>query len=205
MQYMWLFVILIGAYLIGSISTAIIFGKCVKGEDIREKGSGNAGATNTLRNFGKVAAIIVTFGDCLKAVLAIVFAILIANATHMDMGKIPLYVAGVGAVIGHNFPIYFKFKGGKGILVSMVAILFANWAIGLIVIVISVGIIAITRYVSLGSVLGSIAFVVLACVLKWGDFSYIIFSLVLAGLAIFMHRANIKRLINGTESKLGSH
>lgn len=206
MEVLWFAVILIAAYLIGSISTAILFGKIAKGEDIRAHGSGNAGATNALRTFGKAAAAIVTLGDCLKAVAAILLAMLISHLAGLDdtMSRIAVYIAGVGAVLGHNFPVYFKFKGGKGILVSMVAMLFANWWIGLIVLVFALVIMAVTRYVSLGSVLGSVALVILACVCEWGNWPYIIFSLILAVLAVIMHRANIKRLLQGSENKLGA-
>ena len=124
-----------------------------------------------------------------------------ANAQTIQLA---VYIAGVGAVLGHNFPLYFKFRGGKGILVSTVAILFADWKIGLAVIVFSILIMAITRYVSLGSVLGSVALVILGFIFHFGDTPYLIFAVILAVSAIFMHRGNIKRLINGTENKLGS-
>ncbi len=198
MLYFWLAIIFILSYLIGSINTSIIVGKCLAGTDIRQHGSGNAGATNTLRTLGKKAGILVVLGDCLKAVIAVVIAMLI-----LPVQPLAVYCAGIGAVLGHNFPLYFKFKGGKGILVSMVAMLFADWQIALIVIALSVLIIALTRYVSLGSMLGSLAFILLSVTLRFGDWSLIVFSIFMGGLAIFMHRANIKRLLNGTESKLG--
>lgn len=196
MEILWLIAIGVIAYLIGSVSSAIIVGRIFGGEDIRTKGSGNAGATNALRTYGKKAAAIVTVCDCLKAVAAILIAMLISNMTGIDSvyGNTPVYVAGVCAVLGHNFPIYFGFHGGKGILVSMVAMLFANWWIGLIV----------SKYVSLGSILGSVLLVILSLIFGGGDIAYILFCVILAVLAVFMHRANIKRLINGTENKLGS-
>ena len=145
MEILWLIAIGVIAYLIGSVSSAIIVGRIFGGEDIRTKGSGNAGATNALRTYGKKAAAIVTVCDCLKAVAAILIAMLISNMTGIDSvyGNTPVYVAGVCAVLGHNFPIYFGFHGGKGILVSMVAMLFANWWIGLIVLVFALIVMAV--------------------------------------------------------------
>lgn len=195
----WFILVFLLAYLIGSINTSIIVGKCVAGVDIRKHGSGNAGATNALRTLGKKAGILVVLGDCLKATVAILAAILLLPGNYQTA----VYIAGIGAVLGHNFPIYFKFKGGKGILVSMVAMLFADWQIALIVIVFSILIIALTRYVSLGSILGAVAFIVLTVIMRFGQAGSIAFSVILGVLAIFMHRANIKRLLNGSESKLG--
>lgn len=206
MSILWLILIGFISYLIGSVSSAIIVGRIYGNEDIRTKGSGNAGATNALRNYGKKAAAIVTLGDCLKAVVSILIAMLVSSIVGLnaEYGKIPVYIAGVCAVLGHNFPIYFGFRGGKGILVSLVAMLFANWWIGLIVFVIAIAIMAITKYVSLGSILGSIILFILALTLCWGDTAYIVFCLIIAGSSIIMHRANIKRLFKGTENKLGS-
>lgn len=206
MNYICLIGIFIVAYLIGSVSSAIIVGRVMTGEDIRKKGSGNAGATNTLRTLGKKAAAIVTVCDCLKAVVAILIAKLIAYLAGMDgyLSDVAVYTAGIGAALGHNFPVYFGFKGGKGILVSMVAMLFADWRIGLAVMVVAILIMAVTRYVSLGSVLGAVLLVVLALIFRMGDTPYIVFCVICAALAVFMHRSNIKRLLSGTENKLGS-
>lgn len=206
MNYICLIGIFIVAYLIGSVSSAIIVGRVMTGEDIRKKGSGNAGATNTLRTLGKKAAAIVTVCDCLKAVVAILIAKLVAYLAGMDgyFSDVAVYTAGIGAALGHNFPVYFGFKGGKGILVSMVAMLFADWRIGLAVMVVAILIMAVTRYVSLGSVLGAVLLVVLALIFRMGDTPYIVFCVICAALAVFMHRSNIKRLLSGTENKLGS-
>lgn len=206
MNYICLIGIFIVAYLIGSVSSAIIVGRVMTGEDIRKKGSGNAGATNTLRTLGKKAAAIVTVCDCLKAVVAILIAKLVAYLAGMDgyFSDVAVYTAGIGAVLGHNFPVYFGFKGGKGVLVSMVAMLFADWRIGLAVMVVAILIMAVTRYVSLGSVLGAVLLVVLALIFRMGDTPYIVFCIICAALAVFMHRGNIKRLLSGTENKLGA-
>ncbi len=193
-------VIMCIAYLLGSINTSIIVGRLMSGEDIRNHGSGNAGATNTLRTFGKGAAILVLLGDALKAVIAL----LIAKYIFKNIDN-AVYVAGIGVTLGHNFPVFFRFKGGKGIVVSTVAILFADWQIGLIAIFIALTIMATSKYVSLGSIIGAVSIIVLGIILRgFNDTSYIIFSVILGGLAIIMHRKNIVRLIKGTENKLGA-
>lgn len=205
MEWIWLAAVFAVAYLIGSISTAILVGKLFAGDDIRTHGSGNAGATNALRTYGKKAAALVVLGDCLKATAAILLALLAAKVTPLGAERrdLAVYAASFGAVLGHNFPIYFKFRGGKGVLVSMVAILFADWKIGLGVVVIALTVMALTRYVSLGSILAAVSLVILGCIFRWGDWGYILFTLLLAGLVIIMHRGNIVRLLHGEENKLG--
>ena len=190
--------ILIVSYLLGSVSSSIIVGKIKSGKDIRTMGSGNAGATNTLRTFGKGAALFVILGDGLKTVISILIAKVI-----FPEDSIAVYIAGLGCVLGHNFPVYYGFKGGKGVLVSIVSILFANWKIGLITFFISILIMIFTKYVSLGSIIGSILVVILAVLYEKGNIEYLIFSFILAVLCIYRHRANIVRLIKGTENKLG--
>lgn len=201
-----LIVLAIISYMIGSISSAILVGKIISGDDIRSHGSGNAGATNALRTYGKGAAALVTLGDCLKTVVCCLLAIAAAHITPLGIEntKLAIYVAGIGAVLGHNFPAYFGFKGGKGILVSITALMFADWRIALIVMIISISVMVITRYVSLGSVLGAVLFIAAALIFKRGDIQYMVFAIVLALIAIYKHRANISRLIHGTESKVGS-
>lgn len=206
MNILILIVLAVISYLIGSISSAILVGKIISGDDIRSHGSGNAGATNALRTYGKGAAALVTLGDCLKAVVCCLLAIAAAHITPLgtENTKLAIYVAGIGAVLGHNFPLYFGFKGGKGILVSITALMFADWRIALIVMIISISVMVITRYVSLGSVLGAVLFIAAALIFKRGDIQYMVFAIVLALIAIYKHRTNISRLIHGTESKVGS-
>lgn len=193
------------SYLTGSINTAILVGR-LKGDDIRSHGSGNAGATNALRTYGKAAGIAVVAGDCLKAAVSCLFGILIAHITPLgsENVKLAIYAAGLGAVLGHNFPLYFGFKGGKGILVSITALIFADWKIGVAILIISLVLIAVTKYVSLGSVTGAALFIVLPLIFERGNYPYIIFCLILSLLAIYRHRENISRLISGNERKLGS-
>lgn len=198
-------IILIVSYLIGSINSAIIVGKLKSGDDIRHHGSGNAGATNTLRTYGKAAAVFVTLGDCIKSAISCIAAIITAKFLNFtsDQSLILLYTAGFGAVLGHNFPLFFGFKGGKGILVSITALMFADWKIALPIFIICIAVMAITKYVSLGSVLGAVLFVIFGLIFRWDTPPYIVYTIIMASLAIFKHRTNIKRLLNGTESKLG--
>ncbi len=189
--------ILVISYLIGSINTSIIASKVLIGDDIRNHGSGNAGATNALRTLGKKGALIVLFGDALKAVLAILLARVISQNNNTAT-----YIAALGTVLGHNFPVYFGFRGGKGIVVSLVSILFADWRIGIIVALVSILIMALSRYVSLGSILGAALFVLFSFVFHHDSPDFIVFAFMLAFLAIYMHRSNIVRLINKTENKL---
>ena len=205
MNVIWITAAFVAAYLIGSISSAILIGRIVAGDDIRTHGSGNAGATNALRTYGKKAAAFVTLGDCLKAVAAILIGLLFAklSGNFVTERNLFIYAASVGTILGHNFPVYFKFRGGKGILVSIVGIFFADWRIGLIVTVAAILIMVLTRYVSLGSVLGAVLFVILSCIFHWGDGAFIVYAVLVAGFAIIKHRSNILRLIKGTENKLG--
>lgn len=199
----------IAAYLIGSINTSIIISK-IKKNDIRTHGSGNAGATNTLRVMGKGAAAAVVIGDALKAFLAAGAAALVAkwfSVTYPD-ALILKYLAVVSVVIGHNFPVFFGFRGGKGIVTSTAVIFTIDWRLGIIVL--GVGIIAIilTRYVSLGSLMGCVMFPIV-CYVRYMDapWSYkkavIILALFLGILGILRHKNNIKKLMTGTERKIG--
>lgn len=210
------FVCLVCGYLFGIIQTAYIYGR-LHGIDIRQHGSGNSGTTNALRVLGKKAGLIVFLGDLLKGVVA-------CSLTHiiLDMVNLPgvsdnkylfvLYM-GFGVVLGHNFPFYMQFKGGKGIAATS-GMIIGLWDWRLIVILLAVFIIsvAVTKYVSVGSILIMSGFFILYTIFAiMGDYNFaerskliesIVVAGVIAGLAIFRHRANIKRLIAGTENKL---
>ncbi len=197
MLFIYNLLILLIAYLLGSINTSIIAARVMIGDDIRNHGSGNAGATNALRTLGKKGALIVVVGDVLKTVIAI----LVAKFISQD-NQSAVYIAGIGAVLGHNFPLYFKFKGGKGIIVSATVMLFADPIIGVSVMIFALLIMAITRYVSLGSISGAALFAILSLVFKAENTDFVVFALMLALLAIYMHKGNIARLLSGTENKL---
>ena len=196
-------IVAIVAYLIGSISFSIIISKKMAGFDVREKGSGNAGATNMLRSVGKKAAALTLLGDALKGVVAILFAMIVgAFAKEID-NELLKYVAGIFVVIGHTFPIFFGFRGGKGVATSLGVILMLNWRIGLICLVFALLLMALTKMVSMGSVGAAILFPVLVLFVDTNfTMGKLICSVLLAAFVAFNHRSNIKRILNGTENKL---
>ena len=193
------------AYLLGSISFSIIISKKMAGFDVRDKGSKNAGSTNVLRTVGKKAAIITLICDCLKGVIAILIAFIAGKIwTNLDSALL-VQLAGIFVVLGHTFPIFFKFKEGKGVATSLGVLLMVNWQIGLICLVFALILMALTRFVSLGSVAAAILFPVLTVFITNNYLvhgNYIIFGIILAILVIFNHRENVKRLLTGTENKL---
>ena len=195
------------AYLIGSISFSIIISKKMAGFDVREKGSGNAGATNMLRSVGKKAAALTLLGDALKGVGAILFAILVGAIAKSSDKSLLVQIAGILVVVGHTFPVFFGFKGGKGVATSLGVLLMTNWKIGLICLVFALVLMALTRMVSMGSVGAAILFPVLVLFIDTNFIvsdgsGYFIYSIILATLVAFNHRSNIKRILNGTENKL---
>ena len=193
------------AYLLGSISFSIIISKKMAGFDVREKGSGNAGATNVLRSVGKKAAILTLICDCLKGVLAILIAFVVGKiAKNLDESLL-IQLAGVFVILGHTFPVFFKFKGGKGVATSLGVLLMTNWQIGLICLVFALVLMALTRFVSLGSIGAAILFPVLTVFIHTNylvNGNYIIFAIILAVLVVFNHRTNVQRLLAGKENKL---
>ena len=198
-------IVTIIAYLLGSISFSVIISKKMAGFDVREKGSGNAGSTNVLRTVGKKAAILTLICDCLKGIVAILIAVLASKIVKGTDAGLLVQLAGVAVVIGHTFPIFFKFKGGKGVATSLGVLLIINWQIGLICLVFALTLMALTRFVSLGSVSAAILFPVLTIFIHTHyivDGSYIIFALLLGAFVVFNHRANVKRLLEGKENKL---
>lgn len=199
-------IIAIVAYLIGSVSFGVIFTKKMAGFDVRERGSKGAGATNVLRNAGKKVAALTLICDILKGVVAMLLAILIGTIVK-DLDKALLVqIAAIAVVIGHTFPIFFGFKGGKGVATSLGILLLINWQIGLICLVFALVIMALTRMVSAGSVLAAILFPVLTLFIGQEHFivsgNYFVFSVIMALIVAFNHRTNISRILNGTENKL---
>ena len=201
-------IIAVIAYAIGSINFSVLISKNIAGFDVREKGSGNAGSTNVLRAVGIKAAVITLICDILKGIVAILIAVLIGNIAGNTDRALLVQIAGILVVIGHTFPIFFQFKGGKGVATSLGVLLITNWKIGLICLIFALVIIIITKMVSMGSMGAAILFPVLTIFI--GDsfivpatgFKYLIFSIILAVFVIFNHRENIKRIMNGTENKL---
>lgn len=191
-----LFIILI-SYFIGNISTGYILGKVLKNSDIRTMGSGNAGATNALRVYGIGFGILTLLFDCLKGVLA-------AYIGNKILGYDGALIASFFVVIGHDFPILMGFKGGKGIATSLGILIYLHYPTAIALVIIFVSAVALTRYVSFGSVSAGALVGIVGIILKRPfDYKFLILTLVLGAVAIYKHKDNIKRLKNGTESKLG--
>ena len=218
MLYLVAFLTAVVAYLIGSLSGSIIISKAAGKGDIRESGSKNAGTTNMLRVHGKKFAIFTLLIDVLKGVLAVLLGIFVDYILTNQYGMLSYirpdewvigavrYIAAIFVVLGHDYPIYFGFRGGKGVATSIGAIIMLDWKIGLVILIASLVIMLTTRYVSLGSVIGAVVYpcIVAAFMLGKGEFDvdYLICAIILGLLIILKHKENIKRLKNGTENKL---
>ena len=207
MLRIWLLII---GYFIGNIETGYIFGKLNK-MDIRNYGSGNAGATNTLRVLGAKAGLVVFLGDFCKSLIPCLVVRFIFR-DNVSLSYIYMLYIGLGVVLGHNFPFYLGFKGGKGVASTAGIILALDIRIAVVCLIVFIITVAITRYVSLGSIFVMIILIGMSHFLV--KFSYgfgegaspMEFRLLTAAvglLSIFMHRANIKRLLGGTENKIG--
>lgn len=196
------------AYAIGSINFSVIISRKYAGFDVREKGSGNAGTTNMLRSVGKKAAAITLGCDILKGVISILIAVVIGKIVKNADKALLVQIAGIAVVLGHTFPIFFEFKGGKGVATSLGVLLMTNWQIGLICLSFAIVIMIFSKMVSMGSVGAAILFPVLTLfirdnyIVETSGFKYFIYSVILAIIVAFNHRENIKRILNGTENKL---
>lgn len=201
-------IIAIIAYAIGSINFSVIISRKLAGFDVREKGSGNAGSTNVLRAVGAKAALITLICDILKGIVAVLIAVLVGNMLENVDKALLVQIAGILVVIGHTFPIFFEFRGGKGVATALGVLLITNWRIGLICLLFALVIIAITRMVSMGAIGAAILFPVLTLFISDNfivvatGLKYFIYSLIVAVIVIFNHRENVKRIMNGTENKL---
>lgn len=190
---MTVFVVIL-AYLIGSIPFALIVGKIGYGIDIREHGSGNLGGTNTFRVLGKKAGLIVTSADILKGTLAASLPFL------FGLENLHPLLIGIAAVIGHTYPIFAKFKGGKAVATSAGVLLFYSPMLFLILIIAFFISLYISKFVSLSSMIAGIVGIIYSLII--GDLPLIIVITILASFVIYRHRANIKRIMEGTEPKI---
>jgi len=208
------------SYFVGSINTSIILSKTFYGDDIRNSGSGNAGATNMLRTHGAGIAVLTLICDILKGSLVvllciwvdIIFTSMLKTQPMSDFERQYLlgnlqFISGFFVVLGHDFPIWFGFKGGKGVATSLGVILALNWKIGLIILTIAILIMLFSRYVSLGSITAAIVypFILVTYIIASKDkfnITYLVMSFLLAFMLIIKHHTNIKRLKYGTENKL---
>ena len=188
------------AYLLGNLNGAVLISRIVAHEDVRTKGSGNAGLTNFTRNYGAAASIFVIAIDVGKAVAACLLGGLLLKGYGHYMDGVAL--GGLFVILGHDFPALLGFKGGKGILSGVTVALMLDWRIGLFVFGIFLLAYALTKYVSLGSVLSSGAFGPIYAVVHWGEGWFpIVVGFILSALLVWMHRGNIVRLIKGEERK----
>ena len=197
---MW-FAILIAAltsYLLGNLNGSVCISALMQ-DDVRKHGSGNAGLTNFFRNYGFAGTGLVLLVDMIKTALGCISSsLMLAPYGYSYEG---LMLGAVAVSLGHDFPILLGFKGGKGILCSFTVALILDWRVALIILGIFVIAFVITRYVSLGSILGAIGFSVLLALLNWGNVPIVAGSIFLGVLALWMHRKNILRLLQGKETK----
>jgi len=202
------------AYLLGSLNFGIIVTKLLRGVDVRDSGSGNAGATNVLRTQGKGLAALTTVGDLAKCIAAVLLSryLWFSMFGFGDLSEYGAYIAGLFCVVGHMYPVFFGFRGGKGVLTVLGMMLVLDWVVALIGLGVFIIVVAIWKMVSLGSITAGTVMVVSTFVkLKYfqqAPESELVFCtlmvLIVIGLAIAKHSSNIKRILNGTESKLGS-
>lgn len=204
-------IIAILSYLLGSLNFGVILSNTVKKEDVRDSGSGNAGTTNMMRTYGKTLGLLTIAGDILKVMVAIWIAFKIMDAEELKVtldnaSDYPQVVlksfAGLFAVLGHIFPCFFKFKGGKGVATSGGMVIIIDWRIALILLVIFALTILITKYVSLGSILMAVFYPVFIGIF-YKDIILVLIATVFTIIVVVAHRENVKRLINHTENKIG--
>jgi len=192
------FIIVLG-YLLGSLNFSIIVSKLMLKKDIRSYGSGNAGSTNAFRMMGAKKTLLVMLGDMLKGIAGVLIAYAVFPENGM-FGSFPVFITGFSVILGHVFPVYFKFQGGKGILTTAAILILFDWRSLLVIFAIFLIAAIATKYISLGSVLAAVAFpfTMIACSYDW---RYIALSFVWGIGVIILHRGNIKRLLTHTEKK----
>lgn len=200
-------IIAVIGYLFGSFNTAIVVSKCVFHQDIRTMGSGNAGLTNSYRCMGGKCTLAVLVGDILKTVLAVQIAAMLFSA-HADLIPVAKLLCGLMVVAGHMFPLYFGFKGGKGVLAGATLCVLFDWKIFAILAVVFVVLVVVTKYVSLGSIVIASAFPFCSLAAYWDTpvrIPIFVMTLLIGGSVVYMHRSNIVRLLHGNENKFSLH
>ena len=190
--------IMIAIYLIAAIPTGVVLARLMGGEDVRQKGSGNIGATNVYRVAGKLAGILTLVGDTLKGFLP-----LLAFKTWLEPTPTQLGIASAVAILGHCYPIYLKFKGGKGVATALGIFLVLSPKVVFFALIVFILTVAITRYISLGSVLAALSAPLLILLLNHPQ-SIFLATLFIAALVIWRHNSNIRRLLDGTENRFKS-
>lgn len=200
-MFIKILICLVLGYCFGCISTGYIVGKANK-IDIRKYGSGNAGTTNALRTLGWKAGLLTFLGDAIKAILPILLIRLVIFPDYETLNLLMLYT-GLGAVLGHNFPFWLHFKGGKGIAATGGVMLAYDWRLAVAALVVFLIIVVVTRYVSLGSLVISTLLPIWIIIFYPGNLHMIIVGIIFTLSAFIKHRSNIKRLMSGTENKIG--
>lgn len=195
MNYIAYIAIAVIAYLLGSISFGMIIAKLAGGPNLREVGSKNTGATNVLRVMGVKVGFTVFVLDILKALIACIIG-------RVWMGLNGAMIAGLAVVLGHNWPCFFQFKGGKGVASTLAVMLMTFPIPAVICYIVAIGLIAATKFVSLGSITLAALFALLVIITNWGSWLIVLWVLAIAGLLIWRHHANIGRLLRGEENKL---
>ncbi len=184
---------IVAGYLLGSINCSLLISRFGYKDDVRKHGSGNAGMTNVMRTYGKKAAALTLLGDALKGALAVVFGMLCCGINTA-------YLAALFCTVGHAYPIFFGFKGGKGVVVTAVTVLCLNPLLFLILFVMFVALVAMTKYISVGSIMCMLMYPLFLSSLEGGSF-HVLVAIANAAFVIFLHRSNITRLREGTENK----
>ncbi|MEG1548621.1 MAG: glycerol-3-phosphate 1-O-acyltransferase PlsY [Clostridia bacterium] len=193
-NYLWIVCAVLG-YLLGNVETAVLLSKSMYHDDVRKHGSGNAGTTNMLRVFGMKSGIITFVGDFSKGIIAVLIGRLIC-------GEVCGYICGAFAVLGHDFPVLFKFKGGKGVATSLGVAWMVAPTIAAVATLVGFTIIYISQMVSLGSMIGFVGFTIATVLFNLDNIPLIIMCIVLLVLLLLRHTDNIRRIIRGEESKL---
>ena len=196
MQNWWQYLIcIIGGYLLGNLETAIFVSRVKFHDDVRKHGSGNAGTTNMLRVFGMGAGAVTFLGDFIKGVLAVLLGRLV-------LGETGAYLCGVCAVLGHDYPVFFRFKGGKGVATTLAIAWMTHPLVAAIVTVVGFVIIYLSQMVSLGSMLGITLFMLVSVIADSGNTPFVVMCVILWLLIILRHHENISRILKGNENKL---
>ena len=189
-------IVIVAGYLLGSISTGVVLSRLFAKTDIRSQGSGNAGTTNMLRVLGRKMALLTFIGDMLKGIIAVFIG------KWLIGGELGGLFGVVGAVLGHYYPLYFGFKGGKGIATSFGSLLFVFPVQALLAFAVFLILVAVTHYVSVGSIAAAITLPLLIVITRFQEPTLWIITVCIGASVVWRHRANIKRLMNHTENKL---
>lgn len=200
-DWMKLLIAAVIGYAFGSFNPAILFSRLFAGKDIRTMGSGNAGSTNVYRNLGPKFALAVLLCDLLKGVLAAVVGHFLCGGAGVELSLYGRFAGGLGAVLGHAFPLWHGLRGGKGVVTAAGMLLVFDWRVIAVMFLVFLVFSVSTRYISLGSIMAAAALPVCMLIFHFGHWLMFGEALLVGGLVIWLHRTNIGRLVKGCESK----